>query len=276
MNKISLFIAVLTSIIFIYGVTFEKPVKESKEEWIDMFNGENLDGWDIKIAGFPMNDNHKNTFRVEDGMLRISYDDYDLFNNHFGHLYYHKSYSHYKMSLDYRFIGTKVEDAPSYVDRNSGVMFHSQSAESVELGQSFPVSLEMQLLAGLGTGERPTANICTPGTLVHIDGELREEHCINSTSKTYEGEGWVNAVLEVYGDSLIRHIIEGDTVLTYHNPLIGGGFVSPQFDWTAAHISNSKIWTDKDNQPLTSGYIALQAEGQAIDFKNIKLLVIKE
>jgi hypothetical protein len=110
--------------------------------------------------------------------------------------------------------------------RNSGIMLHSQSASSMELYQFFPVSLEAQLL-----GEGPTGNICTPGTMVHQGDSLQQGHCIFSSSKTYRGDQWVNIMIEVYGDSLIRHIVEGDTVMTYSKPIIGGGFVNSSLTW---------------------------------------------
>ena len=93
-----------------------------------------------------------------------------------------------------------------------------------------------------------------------------------TVSKSYPAGQWVNALIEVYGDSIVRHIIEGDTVLTYTRPMIGGGFVSADHDWKAAHIDNFQYWLDRENTPLKEGYIALQAESQPIDFRNMELL----
>ena len=246
--------------------------ENSKEEWLALLKGKDLSGWDIKIAGQPLNNNYNNTFRAEDSMLRISYDQYDKFYNKFGHIYYQTPFSYYKLKFQYRFVGTHVKDAPVWADRNSGVMIHSQSAQSLEINQDFPVSLEMQLLADTGTNDRTTANICTPGTQIHLFDSLRADHCISSSSKIYSGEIWVNAAVEVYGDSLIRHIIEGDTVLTYTKPIIGGGFVSESHNWTAAHITDSLFWLNKSGTPLGEGYIALQAESQSIDFRRMEIL----
>jgi hypothetical protein len=146
---------------------------DSKQEnWVSLFNGKNLEGWDIKIAGQKINDNYKNTFRVEDSMLRIVYDDYKTFDDKYGHLYYKKPYSYYILRYQYRFRGSQTPGGETWNVRNSGVMIHSQSAKSLTINQNFPVSLEVQLLGGLGTGERHTGNLCTPGTQVHIDGKL--------------------------------------------------------------------------------------------------------
>ena len=259
--------------IFISLFTLGATAQQARsKDWKKIFNGKNLDGWDIKIAGQPLNDNYKNTFRVEDGLLRIAYDQYTNFDGKFGHLYYNKPYSYYLLRYQYRFTGNQTAGGASWNVRNSGVMIHSQSAQSLSIGQDFPVSVEVQLLGGLDKGERNTGNICTPGTQVHIKGDLSEAHCVNSTSKTYNGDQWVSMTVLVLGDSIVKHIVEGDTVLTYTNVEVGGGFVSKVNDFKSAHIDNEDYWQNLQNTPLTRGYIALQAESHPIDFKNIELL----
>jgi hypothetical protein len=242
------------------------------EEWNSLFNGKDLTGWDIKITGEPLGENYKNTFRVEDSMLRLAYDQYTNFDDKFGHLYYQTPYSYYKIRFQYRFTGNQTPGGADWNVRNSGIMIHSQSAKTVEINQDFPVSVEVQLLGGLNKGERPTANVCTPGTQVHMNGALRPEHCISSSSKTYNGDQWVDVTVEVFGDSLIRHVVEGDTVLAYEKPQISGGFVGEVHNWTKANITDSVSWIDKNGTLLKEGYIALQAESHPIDFKRIELL----
>ncbi len=190
-----------------------RSVKPFKEDWIPLFNGKDLSGWDIKITGYGLNQNPFNTFRVENGMLRVSYDQYQKFTNEFGHIYYQKPFSHYRLRIEYRFVGEQLQGGPPWDIRNSGVMVHSQSAKSLTKDQEFPVSLEMQFLGGLGKGPRTTGNLCTPGTQVYMNGKLNTAHCIDSDSKTYDGDQWVTAEMEVLGDSLIRHIVEGKTLL---------------------------------------------------------------
>src|SRR4029450_8353842 len=93
-----------------------------------------------------------------------------------------------------------------------------------------------------------TANLCTPGTNVVIDGKLETPHCTNSKSKTYEGDQWVRVEVLVHGDELIRHMVEGETVLEYTKPQIGGSAASP-----------TDPAVKVDGTPLTSGYISVQA-----------------
>ncbi len=226
---------------------------ETGPEWRPLFNGENLDGWDIKFSGYELNHNFNNSFRVEDGLLTVSFDEWDTFNGEFGHIFYDEPFSHYKLRVEYRFVGEQVNGGPAWAYRNNGIMFHSQSAASMELDQDFPASVEAQLLGGDGENERPTMNVCTPETHIMIDGQLRREHCINSTSETFHGDRWVTVELHVYGDSLIHHIVEQDTVFTYHNP----------------QLSDT-------GEPLTRGYIALQAESHPTQFRKVEILDLSD
>ena len=252
----------------------QAQTKPAQQDWIQLFNGKDLTGWDAKIAGYALNDNVGNTFRVEDGMLRIAYDQYGRFDKKYGHLYYNKPFSHYILKFEYRFTGDQVPGGDTWNVRNSGVMIHSQSAQSMGLKQDFPISLEVQLLGGLGKGLRHTANLCTPGTQAYTDGKLNTAHCIDSNSKTYDGDQWVAVEVVVLGDS-IRHLIDGQTVLAYDHAQIGGGYVSKIYGFAQAGVPNPQEWAAKDGTPLTSGYIALQSESHPIDFRHIELLNLK-
>jgi 3-keto-disaccharide hydrolase len=238
---------------------------QQNEEWIDLFNGENLDGWAPKITGYPLNDNYKNTFRVEDGFLTVNYDGYDSFDEKFGHIFYKEKFSNYLLRIEYRIIGEQVAGGPGWAFKNSGVMVHSQSPESIGLNQNFPISIEVQFLGGNGTDDRPTGNLCTPGTNVDMNGELITQHCITAEAPTYHGEEWVTVDVLVKGNELIAHIIEGDTVIQYTNPAIGGGAVD-NYD------ESVKI----NGKSLSEGYISLQSESHPIQFRTVKLKKLKD
>lgn len=233
-----------------------------KNEWVPLFNGKDINNWTVKINHHDVGVNYANTFRVEDGIIKVRYDQYGPFNEQYGHLYFNQPYAHYKLRFQYRITGEWKKDAPGYTIRNSGVMYHSQDPRTMLRDQDWPISVEFQLLAGLDDGKpRPTGNMCSPGTDVVYNGRVDPRHCINSKSKTYKIEEWVNAELIVMGDSQITHIINGDTVLKYTKPQIGGGVVT-NYDKAI------KI----DQKPLTSGFIALQSEGQPVDFRKIEIL----
>lgn len=251
--------------LFIVAIAGCSPeVTPDEPEWIQLFNGTDLDDWDVKLTGRDLNDNFGETFRVENGVIKVAYDQYEEFSEDFGVLFYREKYSHYRFAVEYRFVGEQLTGGPGWAFRNSGVMVHSQSAESMLKDQNFPISIEVQLLGGNGVDERPTANLCTPGTNVEMDGELITRHCINSTSQTYHGDQWVRVEIEVLGSEHIRHIIDGQTVLEYDRPQIGGGSVEP-FD------PEIKI----DGLLLSEGYIALQAESHPLEFRKVELMNLK-
>lgn len=240
----------------------QQQANNQNEQWVSLFNGKDINDWVVKIHHHKLNDNFGNTFRVEDSIIKVRYDQYGDFNDQFGHLYYKTPFSYFKLVVEYRFVGKQQKGAPDYTLLNSGIMFHSQDPATMPVEQDWPISIEMQLLAGLGDGKpRPTGNMCSPGTNLVYKGEIAKDHCINSTSKTYDGEQWVRAELVVFGDSLITHIINGDTVLQYSKPQIGGGVVN-RYD------PKVKI----DGKLLSSGFIALQSEGQPVDFRKVEIL----
>ncbi|MDN5200249.1 DUF1080 domain-containing protein [Fulvivirgaceae bacterium BMA10] len=252
---------VLISLASIFSCTNEKREDPNKEEWLSLFNGKNLDKWTPKIVGYEAGVNHKNTFLVEDSLLKVRYAKQDTFKNEFGHLFYADKYSHYRLRATYRFVGEQMTGGPGWAFRNNGFMLHCQSPQSMGLHQDFPISLEMQLLGGSGVGERSTGNLCTPGTHVILGDSLFTPHCVGSSSKTYHGDQWVEVEALVLGDSLIQHIVEGEVVLEYRNPTIDGGNVS-------GHGAEMK----KDGTPLKEGYISIQSETHPIDFKSIEIL----
>lgn len=234
--------------------------QKSKKGWIQLFNGKDLKNWDIKIRGHKMNDNFGNTFRVENGILKVRYDQYKDWGERYGHLFYRKNFSAYLLIAEYRFVGEQVKGGPAWALRNNGLMLHGQSAVSMGLNQDFPISLENQLLGGNGKDPRSTGNLCTPGTNVVMDGKLITEHCITSTSKTYHGEQWVKVGALVLGDSVIKHIVFNDTVIVYNKPQVGGG-----------NVTDADPALLKEGRLLTEGTISIQSESAPTDFRKIEL-----
>ena len=242
------------------GKNAGSAVKSSKEpeKWVRIFNGKDLSNWRVKIKGYPLGKNFGNTFRAEDGVIRVDYSAYEDFGNRFGHLFFEIPYSSYRLKLDYRFTGQQAPGGESWALKNSGIMVHSQAPESMGIDQDFPVSVEVQLLGGVNEGEeRPTANVCTPGTHITMNGTLTVEHCLNSVSETYYHNKWVNVELMILRDSLIIHKVNGKEVLRYSKPVIGGEY---------------NALPDREGEALTSGYIALQSESHPIEFKDIEIM----
>lgn len=230
-------------------------------DWIQLFNGRDLNGWIPKITGHELGENYADTFRVENGVLKVSYAGYQNFDRKFGHLFYREKVSHYIVAVEYRFTGEQAPGGPSWAVRNSGIMLHSQAPGTMKKDQDFPISIEVQLLGGAGAGERPTANLCTPGTHVVMQGKLVTQHCIQSRSKTYHGDQWVRVEVKVLGSERIEHRVNGETVLAYEKPQIGGG-----------NVANYDASVKRDGALLEEGYLALQSESHPIEFRKVELL----
>ena len=232
-------------------------------QWVSLFNGKDLEGWTPKITGYELGENFGNTFRVENGLLRVSYDQYEKFDGKFGHLFYKDKFSHYLLRVEYRFVGEQCPEGPGWAFRNSGVMIHGQSPESMAKDQNFPVSIEVQMLGGNGRDKRSTGNLCTPGTNIVMDGKLVTRHCNDSRSKTYHGDQWVTLEVEVHGNGAIKHIVNGETVLEYEQPQLDDKDPNAQ-----------KLIRD-GNKMLHEGTISLQSESHPVEFRKVEIQVLK-
>ena len=157
-------------VLAVLGLAQARPNDPAAREWIQLFNGRDLADWTVKFAKHDLGENLHNTFRVEDGLLKIRYDRWPSFSGEFGHIFYKDPFSYYLLAAEYRFVGEQVAGGPSWAVRNNGLMLHSPHPRTMLKDQDFPISLEIQLLGGLGTGPRTTANLCTPGSHVVYNG----------------------------------------------------------------------------------------------------------
>lgn len=256
MKKLLLFLLLAISV---------SAIAQKKRKWIQLFNGKDLKGWTVKIKGQEPGKDSLETFRIENGVMKVDYNKYDSFNYQYGHIFYKKPFSYYLIAVEYRFVGKQVKGGEEWAYKNSGIMVHCQPPASMKKNQDFPISIEVQLLGGDSTGERPTCNVCTPGTNIEMDGKLITVHCLDSKSKTFRGGEWVRAEVLVLGDSIIKHIVNGDTVMTYNKPQIGGGVVS---NYDSAY--------KKDGRLLTGGYISLQSESHPIEFRKVEIIDLSD
>ncbi len=246
------------------GACMAAEEKPNTQTWTSLFNGKDLTGWTPKITGFELGENYNDTFRVEDGVLKVCYDKWEKFDGHFGHIFYKSSFSHYRLRVEYRFVGEQVPGGPGWAFRNNGIMLHCQSPQSMRKDQDFPVSAEVQLLGGNGKDKRSTGNLCTPGTHVIMKDKLIKQHCINSSSDTYHGDQWVTMEVEVHGHGLIKHIVNGQVVLEYEQV---------QLDDTDR---DARTLIKDGDKRVSGGYISLQAESHPTEFRKIEILLLEE
>jgi hypothetical protein len=236
----------------------------AQSEWKPIFNGKTLDGWTPKIKGQAYGEDKAGTFRVVDGVIRVGYEKYSKFDEQFGHLFYKEIYSNYICRIEYRFTGDQCPGGPGWAIRNSGLMFHCQDPRTMRKDQDFPVSIEAQFLGGLGKGKRTTNNLCTPGTNVVLNGKLHTPHCLNSSSKTFDGDQWVTVEVEVHGAGKVIHRVNGETVMTYEQP---------QYD---PRDADGKALIRDGQLRIEKGYLALQSESHPVEFRKVEIKELKE
>lgn len=257
----------LRNLLFLTVILAGNIANAQEGEWIQLFNGKDLDGWTPKIRYHKLGENYGNTFRVEDGLLKVRYDSehYPKFGEKFGHLFFDKPFSKYRLRVEYRFVGEQCSEGPGWAFRNSGMMLHCEDPKLMTVDQDFPASIEFQILGGNGKAQRSTANLCTPGTNVVYKGALHLPHCTSSSSETYHGDQWVTVVAEVHGAGVVKHIIDGKTVLEYSGS---------QYDTRDAH---AKMLADlQGGIKIEGGYISLQSESHPVDFRKVEIQILEE
>lgn len=247
-------------IVFLAMACNTKPENKQEPQWVSLFNGKDLNDWKVKVAGFELGNNYANTFRVQDGILSIRYDQYDSFNNKFGALYYDKKFSNYRLKVEYRFVGDTAPGAPVWGYRDSGIQYHCQDPATLKLDQHFPVCLEYNLHGGNGIDERPVGQICASGIYVEIDGNRNESYCTPpSVKRTFHGDQWVTLEIEVR-DGKISHFVNGEEILHFENP---------RYD--SAHEIGKTFIKGTDDR-VREGHISLQSNSHPIDFRKIEIL----
>ncbi len=230
-------------------------------QWVPLFNGKDLSGWTPKFKGQPLGVNYKNTFRVEDGLLKIDYSQYTRFNGEFGHLFWKQKLSHYRIRAEYRFVGEQIAGGPGWGFRNNGIMIFSQPPETMELEQDFPASIEVQMLGTGGPGDQNNGSFCTPHTRAVYNGELTTVHRTSAKEKLSAGDAWVSIEVEVRGGKLIKHIVDGETVISYSQPQL-----NPDDPYAKRLLAKGMP------QMLEDGYIAIQAETHPTEFRKIEVM----
>lgn len=232
--------------------------------WRSLFDGKTLAGWTPKIRGFPLGENYRDTFSVKDGAIVVSYDKYDNFGERFGHLFYQTPFKAYRLRFEYRFSSQHPADTPAWAVANSGVMIYGQDPKSMAIDDSFPVSVEAQILGPAPGQDRFNGNMCSPGTNVVIDGRLVTTHCINSSYPADPNDQWIRFEVEVSPTGVVTQKVNGKTTIVYSDVQL-----DPE-----GRMANSRplVAARGGNLRLEGGTISLQSEGNPIAFRNIEIM----
>jgi hypothetical protein len=235
--------------------------------WTQLFNGVDLTGWRAKITHYAYGDNYANTFRVENGVIKVSYDGYDASGfggdtGKFGVLYWTTPLSKYRVRVEYRFTGPQAPNPPSWGLRNSGLMVFGEDPAGVGLDVIFPRMLEIQLLGHDNTGNTSNGNLCPlGGASAVVAGTRRSSGCTGSSSLPFSAnpnfadDAWVTVEAEVHGSGETKVFFVGDNdgqpVLVFRQPMAAGML-------------------------LDTGYFALQSESHPIEFRKVEMMELVE
>ena len=230
------------------------------DDWTPLI-GDDLSGWTVKFAGELVGVNYRDTFKVEDGVLRVDYSGWDKLDGTFGHIFTDVDYSAYDLRFEYRTVGEQVAGAPDWGFRNNGVLIHAQAPETMELGQGFPQSLEVQLLGADGDTYRSTGNMCSPGTDVVVADVRTDTHCIDSNKATTPHGEWVAVRVEAEAGGAVRWFV--NDVETF---AVDAVVVNPD-------DPVMPVGRGEDGDRLLSGRIAFQAESHPTEFRNVEIRV---
>jgi hypothetical protein len=231
----------------------------ANDGWIKIFNGVDLTGWKAKITHYAYGDNYANSFRVEDGKIRVVYSDYQPYTwqGRFGLLYWDKPLKKYQVRLEYHFYGQQIPDPPGWGLRNSGLMIFGEDPAGVGKDVDFPRILELQLLAHDNSGNTSNGNLCPlGGASAIIGGDRKSGGCVGSTSKPFvqnplfQNDDWIKVLADVDPAGDTKLYFEGDNS---GNPVLV--FSQPQANGAA----------------LDGGYLAIQSESFPVEFRNIEL-----
>lgn len=261
-------LVLLCSLAMLAAACAEKPktmVAAPSGAWISLFNGKDLDAWNVKISGEEFNDNYRNTFRVEDGLLKVSYRDYDKFENRFGSLFTKQKFSHYWIRAEYRFVGSLTSGAPRWAYKNSGLQLHSQAPDTMRKDQQFPVSVEFDIVGGRFMGSQPTGDVCQNGTHVLIGGAPVKGLCSKVSDVTLRKDDWVTVLAEVDGSDHVRQIVNGALIVEYTDLTLDKNNPDAQ-----------RLIAAGAGSALKSGYISIQSNGHPIEFRRIEVLPLDD
>ena len=165
------------------GIQQAEAAPPDSGKWISLFNGKDLEGWTPKIKGYDAGENYAEHLpgrgRRAQGLLR----QYPQVRRQVRAPVLQEASSRtIACGSSIGSWATSAPAGPAWAIRNSGVMIHCQSPESMRKDQDFPVSIEVQFLGRRRQGRsgRP-ATSARPGTNIVMDGKLITQHCTDST-----------------------------------------------------------------------------------------------
>jgi len=265
------------------GNTSSEPVSENN--WTQLFNGENLDGWytyqkepepTSEVSGMARNEEGRylepiglnedplEVFTVvsEEGApaIRIS-------GEVFGILVTEKEFGNYHLSLEFKWGKEKYPPRENEL-MDSGILYHSVGKEGA-WGGVWMKSLECQVMEA-ACGDYISVDTVMADIHAGYDAESgRYYYAPDSAMQTFSPSR-----------SYCKHSQDFENPMGSWNTMeiyaVGGESVHVVNGKVNNHISNSRQVIDGQEVPLTRGKIQLQSEGAELFYRNIRIRDIDE
>jgi hypothetical protein len=203
----------------------------SCQKSVDLFNGNDLEGWHIDVPEMDKNPQAINPFIVRDGML-VSLGEPQ------GHLITNKEYENFRLEVEYRFAAEPG---------NCGILVFASTPKA--LYDMFPKSIEVQMMhQNAGDFWCIVEDIEVPDMESRRGPrenwgitEGKERRIINLTDDSENPVGeWNNMIIECRGNTITVWV--NDDLVNYG-----------------------------ENATASKGNIAVQAEGSEVEFRKIRL-----
>jgi hypothetical protein len=248
-------------IIFIAGL------QSKGQEAVKLFDGQSLDGWYTFLQNRGRDTDPKEVFTVQDGMIRISGEDWGCITTN-------EVYENYKLTVEFMW-GKLVYEPRLENARDCGILLHSQGEDGGSQG-IWMHSIECQVIEG-GTGDfivvgdgsdsfQITSSVSSEkqggSYIFHPDGEARtiKEGRINWYGRDPEwkdilGFQGVNDVENALGEwNTLECLVHEDQISIF---------------------LNGKLVNEASNVRPSKGRIQIQSEGAEIFFRRVELIPLQ-
>lgn len=159
----------IAALLFLILATAEDSRAQQSHK-VNLFNGENLDGWYTFLRKRGRDNDPGKVFSVSNKMIRISGEEYGCITTD-------KEYENYRLTVEYKW-GTKTYHPRLNRAKDSGILVHSQGKDGGYAGV-WITSIECQIIEG-GTGD------------ILVVGDSTERFSVTSpAAKDKQGESYV-------------------------------------------------------------------------------------
>lgn len=266
MNRILAFAAVLAALAQCTGATETRffdddPIPEVPKGTVALFNGIDLEGWDLWVNPDAPHVPADSLFTVVDGVIHVS-------GQGLGGITTRKAYKNYRLTMEYRFVGD------AYYSRvgntaDGGLLFHCVGPEGAGYSNIWHISFECNLIQG------------RTGDLIMVNNNPAYMHILAATSTVDSLQRWVpegGRVLSQEGAGRINNLYYDPTWEDIDTqPVIWPE--KPYGEWntielickgdTADYIFNGVLVNRLTGLRPSGGRIQLQSENHGIEYRNI-------